>query len=296
MNLLITGAFALKDCERKKLEEMGHEIVFMPQEKDTLPCRAKWVEGIIGNGIFLSHPIENFTSLKFIQLTSAGLDRVPMDYISKKGIKIFNAKGVYSVPMAEFALCGVLNLYKQSRFFYDNQKEKSWQKNRNLLELFEKKVAILGCGSVGSEVAKRFKAFGCEITGFDLVPYQNESFEKMLSLEKMDDMLCDFDILVLTLPLTDETRGMIDEKRLAKMKKGAVIVNISRGGVVDEKALTKALKTNLGGAVLDVFEKEPPENENPLWEMENVIISPHNSFVGEKNHERMFFLILKNLA
>lgn len=138
MNLLVTGAFNCEKNELNILRELGHNVVFMQQENSPLPCEASWVEGIIGNGIFLSHPIQQFTSLKYIQLTSAGFDRVPMDYIEQHGIEIHNARGVYSIPMAEFAICGVLQLYKQSRYFYENQKLCEWKKNRDLFELFEK--------------------------------------------------------------------------------------------------------------------------------------------------------------
>ena len=160
MNLLVTGAVARTEKELAMLRELGHKVVFMQQEKSPLPCDATWVEGIIGNGIFLSHPIEKFTSLRYIQLTSAGFDRVPMDYVKQHGIEIHNARGVYSIPMAEFALCGVLQLYKQSGYFHENQKLHKWEKHRGLLEIFGKNVCIVGCGSVGTECAKRFKAFG----------------------------------------------------------------------------------------------------------------------------------------
>ena len=99
--------------------------------------------------LFLSHPIEKFTNLRYIQLTSAGFDRVPMEYVKVHNIEIRNARGVYSIPMAEFALCGVLQLYKQSRFFMENQKARTWEKHRRLLELSGKTVCIIGCGSVG---------------------------------------------------------------------------------------------------------------------------------------------------
>ena len=121
MKLLVTGAWNCTEEQLKAVENLGHEIFFMQNEKDALPIPHETVEGVIGNGIFLHHDIKTFENLKYIQLTSAGFDRVPLDYISEKNIKIFNARGVYSIPMAEFALCGVLQLYKKSRFFFDNQ-------------------------------------------------------------------------------------------------------------------------------------------------------------------------------
>lgn len=296
MNLLVTGAVARTEKELAMLRELGHKVVFMQQEKDSLPCEAAWVEGIIGNGIFLSHPIEQFTSLRFIQLTSAGFDRVPMDYIKEHGIEIHNAGGVYSIPMAEFAICGVLQLYKQSRFFNKNQSENKWEKHRGLTELYGKQVCIVGCGSVGTECAKRFKAFGCSLVGVDIKPYKNELYDSMLPLNSLDEALMQADVTVLTLPLTEDTRRLINEDRFTAMKHGAMLVNIARGAIIDTDALITALNTHLGGAVLDVFEEEPLRESSPLWDMENVIITPHNSFISDKNNSRLRELVINNLT
>ncbi|WP_148410987.1 NAD(P)-dependent oxidoreductase [Murimonas intestini] len=295
MNLLVTGAFAWTRDELNELKILGHEVIFMQQEKEKLPCSPEWVEGIIGNGIFLSHPIEKFTSLRYIQLTSAGFDRVPMDYVKAHNIQIHNARGVYSIPMAEFAICGVLNLYKQSLFFMKNQEEHQWEKHRGLMELSGKTVCIVGCGSVGTECAKRFKAFGCKVIGIDRVPYASEDFEGMYLLSDLEEKLKCSDVVVLTLPLTEKTYHIMNADKLETMKKGAVLVNIARGAVVDEEALVKVVKNRLAGVVLDVFEGEPLSRTNQLWNMENVIITPHNSFVGDGNHQRMLEVIFRNL-
>ena len=259
-----------------------------------MPCPYEWVEGVICNGLFLFHAIEKFANLKYIQLTSAGFDRVPMEYVEEHQIEIHNARGVYSIPMAEFALFGVLELYKQGRFFMENQKQHRWEKHRELLELNEKRVCIVGCGSVGTECAKRFRAFGCTINGIDLVPRNDKNYEEMFGLDRLEEILTESDIVVLTLPLTDQTRHLIDEVKLKKMKRGAILVNIARGTIVDTDALIGALP-NLGGAVLDVFEEEPLRWGSSLWDMPKVFITPHNSFIGDGNRERLSKLILTNI-
>lgn len=295
MNLLVTGAWNGAKDNIHKLESSGHKVEFMQYEKDMLPCAYEWVEGVVCNGLFLTHPIERFVNLKYIQLTSAGFDRVPMDYIVNHDIEIYNAKGVYSIPMAEFAVSGVLQLYKQSKFFSDNQKQRKWEKHRGLLELDGKTVCIVGCGSVGTECAKRFNAFCCEIIGVDLFPREDSNYNEMLHLDCLDELLPKSDILILTLPLTDETRHILNQKRFDLMKQGSVLVNIARGAVVDTNALINVLDKNLSGAVLDVFEEEPLDITSPLWDKENVILTPHNSFVGENNQKRLTSLILKNI-
>ena len=294
MNLLVTGAWSDgKNCITE-LEAMGHTVVFMQYEKDELPCSYEWVEGVVCNGLFLSHPIGKFTNLRYIQLTSAGFDRVDMDYVKAHGIEIHNARGVYSIPMAEFALSGVLQLYKQAAFFRENQKRHLWEKHRGLLELAGKKVMIVGCGSVGNECAKRFAAFGCEVTGVDLFPREDSLYSKILPLDKLDDTLITADIVVLTLPLSEQTRHLMNDNKLILLKDGAVLVNIARGAIVDTEALIKHID-RLGGAVLDVFEEEPLIDNSPFWGKPNVILTPHNSFVGEGNGERLRENIIKNL-
>lgn len=294
MNLLVTGAWSGAKENIKKLEVLGHQICFMQFEGEKLPCSYEWVEGVICNGLFLTHNIEKFLNLRYIQLTSAGFDRVPMDYVKKKGIKINNARGVYSIPMAEFAILGVLQLYKQAKFFLENQMKPKWEKHRGLLEVYGKRVCIIGCGNVGTECAIRFKAFGCKVIGVDLFPRDDLNYDDMVSLSKLDEQLSVADVIILTLPLTENTKYIMNRERFAILKKTSVIVNISRGAVVDMEALIEVLPT-LGGAVLDVFEEEPLDNENPLWHMRNVIITPHNSFVGDGNKDRMTKVVFERL-
>lgn len=291
MKLLVTGAWSEAEKHFGELGEMGHSVVFMQNESDNLPCDAKEVEGVVCNGLFLHHGIEQFTNLKFIQLTSAGLDRVPLEYTAAHGISVYNARGVYSKPMAEFAICGVLQLYKRSGFFYNNKLSRKWKKRRDIYELDGKRVLIVGCGSVGSECAKRFKAFGCEVSGVDLKPYESEYFSDISGLDCLNERLSLSDIVVLTLPLTAETKGLFDESRFEKMKEGAVFVNIARGAIADERALSVALDKKLFGAVLDVFEEEPLPPESELWGKENVILTPHVSFLGDLNGERFWHVV-----
>ena len=296
MKLLITGAFSLTEKQFNIIANMGHEIVFMQNEADPLPCPYGDVEGVICNGLFLHHQIEKFCNLRYIQLTSAGFDRMPMDYVQQKSIKIFNARGVYSIPMAEFALGGVLFLYKNFQFFAENQKLHRWQKHRELKELFDKNVLIIGAGNVGVECAKRFSLMGCKVFGADIVSFSSEYFKEIFTMKELQVPLSNADIVVLTLPLTNETRNLFSTDLFSKMKDGAVLVNIARGAIVNTNDLVAALKTKLGGAVLDVFEEEPLGEDNELWDMKNVVVTPHNSFVGEGNKKRLFELIINNLV
>lgn len=296
MKLLLTGAFKYTDEQIEYIKSLGHKIVFIQDERGKINFDVSDVEGVICNGLFLYNDIEQFGSLKYIQLTSAGLDRVPIDYVNEHCIKIYNARGVYSVPMAEFALTGILELIKQSRFFYENQKKCVWEKSRTLGELSGKTALIVGAGNIGAEVAKRLKAFDVTVIGVDITNDERPYFDKVELLDNLDEQLKNADIVVLTLPLMDSTRGMFNKSKFDLMKNSAIFVNIARGPLVVEKDLIKALEDKkISGAVLDVFDKEPLDANSPLWKMDNVILTPHNSFVGENNNKRMFDVIISNL-
>ena len=295
MNLLITGAWRHTPEQISALLAMGYSVTEMPDERGDLPCDPSTVDAVICNGLFLYHPIESFTALKLVQLTSAGLDRVPLAYMRERGITVYNARGVYSVPMAEFALSAVLRFYKESAFFAANQRECRWEKSRGLRELWGKTVCIVGCGSVGTECAKRFAAMGCEVIGIDAFPREDESYTAMLPVTALRAALVSADVVILTLPLTEESYHVMGRAELAAIPDGGVLVNIARGGVLDTESLLGETKSGRLYAALDVFEEEPLPADHPLWDIPNVTVTPHNSFVGGGNARRLWAIIQKNL-
>ena len=295
MNLLITGALQNAEQYIKDFSEQGHSVLFCKNENEKLPCEYSWVEGAICNGLFQHHSIDKFTSLKFLQLTSAGFDRVPMDYINKSKISIYNAKGVYSIPMAEDVVLKTLELFRKSSLFFRQQREHIWKKNRDLMEIFGKRAVVLGCGAVGLEIAKRLKSFGMVVVGVDILDVDNDCIDTFCHYDNMDDVLKTADVVIITLPLTEQTYKMFNRKRFAVLKKTAMLINVSRGKIIDQDALLSALKNNeLQGIAFDVFDEEPLSEESCLWDMDNVIITPHNSFVGDGNYVRMYELIMNN--
>lgn len=294
MNVLVTGAFPLNSEELAELKAAGHLVSVHPDERAPVEHPERY-EAVVCNGLFLYNPIAGFTNLRLIQLTSAGLDRVPLDYIRAHGIELRNAAGVYSVPMAEFAVCGILQLYKQSRFFSKNQARHKWEKHRGLLELSGKRVCILGCGDVGRETARRLRAFGCRVTGVNRTVRALPEFDAVLPLDRLPEAAAACDILVCCIALTPETRGIVGKQIFDCLHSDAIFVNIARGALADAAALTAWLQSG-GHAVLDVFEEEPLPENSPLWDMENVILTPHNSFVGDGSRERLWARIRENLA
>lgn len=296
MILLITEAFKYSEAQKKAIENLGYTIVDMPQEKGPLPVDASSIDAIICNGLFLHHDIKQFSKLQLIQLTSAGLDRVPLEYINAHNITLYNARGVYSIPMAEWTILRILESYKSLQHFNDSQNSKTWEKLRTIKELSGANVAIIGAGNVGSEIAHRLSAFGTKIVGYDIRIFSTSEFDEIRLISRFKEDVSAFDIIILTAPLTEQTRNLIDSSTLESMKDSAMIVNVSRGGVIDEDALVCALKEHPQMcAALDVFNIEPLPEHSALWDLNNVKISPHNSFVSEKNQTRLFNVIYSNL-
>lgn len=296
MKILLTGAFKCSEEQLNIIKALGHEIVFVQDERKPLNIDVTEIEAVVCNGLFLYNDISKFKILKFIQLTSAGLDRVPLNFIQEHSIQIFNAKGVYSIPMAEWVVLKILEIYKDTRHFYNAQSEHHWLKKRGLLELTGRTAAIIGFGSVGNETAKRLKAFDVNVVGVDIRRMEYEFIDEAYMIDDIDVVLNKSDIIILTLPLTGQTHHLFNRDRFTAMKDDSVLINVSRGGLVDEVALVEALQSGkFRGVALDVFEQEPLQECSPLWNYENVIITPHNSFVSDRVNDRLFKLILENL-
>ena len=297
MKLLLTGAFKYTEEQLNILRGCGFEITYVQNELEKLTEDCSQFDAVVCNSLFLHNPVEEFTSLKAVQLTSAGFNRAPVGYLASKGIALYNARGVYSAPMAEWAILKILEIYKHSAVFSAQQKNKIWQKHRDLMELVDKRVLIVGTGSVGLECAKRLKAFDAQVIGADIYDSNSPFIDEFYPMEALTKVLPTADVVILTLPLNDKTRGLFSKEVLALMKDDSVLVNASRGAIIDETALTDILRDGkFMGVALDVFEEEPLSPESPLWTMDRVLITPHNSFVSDGNSKRMFALIYKNLT
>lgn len=296
MKLLLTGAFSYTSEQIKELEEIVGEVIYIKDERNKITRDVSEVDIVVCNSLFLYNPIENFKQLKFIQLTSAGFDRIPMDYIKSSNIQVKNAKGVYSVPMAEWAILMILQLYKKSRIFNQLQSSHNWIKQDDLLELRDKTAIIVGFGNVGREIAKRLRPFDVYIIGIDLCIIETNLADEFYLYEDIDKVINRADILILALGLTKKNYHFLNKVRLAKLNRNCILINVSRGALIDESAMTRALEDKkILGAGLDVFEEEPLSSQSPLWDLENVIITPHNSYLSDKTRNRLYDLITNNI-
>ena len=217
-------------------------------------------------------------NLKAVGRAGVGVDNVDVDAATARGIVVMNTPGGNTISTAEHAFSLLVSVARKIPQADASVKCGKWdRKSFQGVELNGKTLAILGMGRIGTEVAKRALAFGMRVLAYD--PYLSEARAKTLQvelIENLEDALPHADFVTMHMPLTDETKHMLNAPRLAKLKKGARIVNCARGGLIDEKALADALASgHVAGAAIDVFEQEPPTEDNPLRNAPNIVFTPH---------------------
>lgn len=280
----------------KDITDLGFDVIYIDERQITNSVETEDVEVLICYNPFENLDIKRLKNLKWIQLSSIGIDQAPLNYINKKGIILTNNKGGYSIPMGEWIILKILEIYKNSNYFYQRQQEKKWKFSTKVFELYGKTVSFLGTGTIAKEGAKRLSGFGVKVYGLNTKGNDTEYFDKCYSIEDFDEMLSISDVVVCTIPYTDKTHHLLNEEKMDKMKTGTILINVSRGSIIDEEALVKKVKeVKFMGVALDVFEKEPLPEDSPLWTLDNVYITPHNSWISEMGNERRFKNIYENM-
>jgi len=246
------------------------------------------------NGIHKGNIIQ-CRKLKWLFSFSAGIEKLPFDEMKEMGIKVTNTRGIHASQMAEQTIGIMISFSRKLFVAYRNQMNRKWDQTILVEELTDKTLCIIGAGSIGSEIARRAKIFGMKTIGIRKNPEWVEGLDDVRRLNKLHLSLSDADYAVLVTPLTPETFHLIGAPEFSAMKKSTVFINISRGDTVDEEALVEALKNRtIAGAGLDVFHEEPLPPESPLWDMENVIITPHNAGISPHYTERAMGLFVES--
>ena len=238
--------------------------------------------------------ISKMKNLKYIQLGSTGFDQVPKDKIINRDILLCNNKGGYSIPIAEWIVSTILQIYKNTKAFYGKQLKKQWICDYSVSEIYGRRIGFLGTGTLALESAKRLKAFGVEIWGCNTDGRSIKYFDKCFSTDDMDEIFKNCDVVVSTIPSTKQTYNIVNKDKFELMKEGASLINVGRGKILDEEDLLK-YASKFRAVALDVFQEEPLSENSKLWELDNIIITPHNSWVSEQNLIRSFNLFYNNL-
>ena len=235
-----------------------------------------------------NHCLKEGDSLRWIQSWSAGVNSLPLTELEARNITITSANGVHSFPISETIFALMLSLTRNIHKYVRNQSSKTWHHANIKLEIHNKTIGIIGVGAIGKETAKLAKAFGMKVLGVRHSGRSEVFVDEMYKQDHLNTVLPQCDYVVVTVPLTDHTNQMFGSEQFALMKPSAYFINIGRGETVKEKDLVKALQDQqIAGAGLDVFAAEPLPESRPLWDLENVIITPHTSGATEHYNERV---------
>ncbi|WP_270180614.1 phosphoglycerate dehydrogenase [Alkalihalobacillus sp. CinArs1] len=268
----------------------GYEVVRKagPHSEEDLITYLEGVEVLlVGTDHISKKVIQNAKELKVISKYGVGIDNIDCEAARKCGIEVLNTPGVNTEAVADYAFGLMLSLSRHiARSHFELVQEGTWNKTVGV-EIFGKTLGLMGLGSIGAAVAKRAKGFNMNVIAYDPFPNEQLAQELGVTLVSLEDVIRESDIVSMHLPLTKETRYMIDCNRLKKMKKNCLLINTARGGVINELHLYEALRDGeIKGAALDVFEEEPPTN-SPLFELDNVILTPHNAAASVEAVQRM---------
>ena len=299
--LLVTPTSYGKNDQRLKteLEALVGEVVYNPTGKpltsDQLVELLPGMDGYIaGLDVIDANALKAADKLKVIARYGVGFDNVDLAAAKEKGIVVTNTPGANSVSVAELALGLMLALARQIPEAVDAVHQGKWPRYSGV-SLEGKTIGILGLGAIGKQLARRLSGFDCSILAYD--PFADSAFAKdhAIDLASMDAVIARSDFLSLHLPLLPETRGIVNDDFLGKMKKGSYLVNTSRGEAINEEALLRALQSgHLKGAGLDAFSVEPPDPSNPLLALPNVIATPHLGAQTDGATSNMGWLAMKD--
>jgi phosphoglycerate dehydrogenase-like enzyme len=241
--------------------------------------------------------VQAASRLRWIHSTAAGVDQLLHPEVVQRDIIVTDSSGIHAEPITEHVLAVMLAFARRLPTAIRQQVARRWERAPVIgEELWGRTVGILGLGSIGRELAARCQSFGMRVIGTKRTPQAVPHVDRVLPPGGLDEVLRAADYLVIVLPLTAETRGLIGARELGLMRRGAYLINVARGAIVQEAALIEALRRGqLRGAALDVFEQEPLPQDSPLWQMEEVLLTPHVSGAAPDYYDRAMPLFCENL-
>ena len=276
---------------RDRLPDYDVRLAETPDEERELITDAPVVAGTtVDTGL-----IDRAESLRLFACSYAGYGHLPMDVFEERGIAVTTASGVHGPNIAEHVLGFILALCRRHHEGWRRQQRREWRAYETR-ELAGSTVTVVGLGALGSAVVERLEGFDVETIGIRHSPEKGGPTDEVYGTDSLHEALARTDHLVLAVPLTDSTRGMIGEEELTTLPPDATVINVARGPVIDTDALVSALRSNaIGGAGLDVTDPEPLPEDHPLWGFENVLITPHNSGHTPEYYERLADIVAENL-
>ncbi|MFE5323020.1 D-2-hydroxyacid dehydrogenase [Paenibacillus sp. NPDC056579] len=294
--IVCVHALTDEQVERIRQTAPGWELVH-GKEKELWIGHLKDAEIVVDwKDVCKTECLQPDSKLRWVQNWGAGVDRMPLGELAERGIWLTNASGVHAFPISETILAMMLGFTRKLHLSIRHQLKSEWKGTGTLGEIHGKTMGIIGVGAIGEETARLGKAFGMQVLGVRRSGRPSEFVDRMYDNDGLDAVLEQSDYVVVTVPATDESRHMFGRRQFERMKPTAMYINIGRGATTDTEALIDALQNGtIAGAGLDVYEQEPLPDSSPLWQMDNVIMTPHNSGSTDQYNERAFEIFLHNL-
>ena len=287
----------------QRLEQRFPDIRFTHATDDDARARGLANCDVAYTWIMSPQEVAKAEQLRWVHTSAVAVETLALTELFARGVIVSNSRGVQATPIAEHVLAVMLALAKRLPAILEAQRDHRWVQNDLVGDrlpwlLRGRTLGVIGVGTIGSEVALLGKAFGMHVLGMrrragrDRVP----GVDELLSYSELDLLLARADVIVIAAPLTPETTNMIGARQIARMKRGAVLINVGRARIVDHVALTEALRTgHVGGAALDVFHEEPLPAGDPLWSAPNAILTPHTSGFRQGHWDEVIDLFAENL-
>lgn len=260
-----------EDLTVRAAETNDHAVELLPDADALIINPSSWQDTLL----------DGLSEGDWVQATSTGYSAFPVEEFEARGITFTNATGNYGSPVADHVFALTLGLARGIPAFIDSQRQKEWNRSQGgeLIDLDGRTMTVVGMGDIGESVARRGQAFGIDVYGTKRNPDDYDGClpdDRVLASGEFGSVIEETELLALTVPLTDETKHLVDRETFERLPDTALLINVARGPVVDQEALIDALETGqIAGAGLDVFDEEPLPESSPLWEFENVIITPH---------------------
>ena len=304
MKIVVLDGYTLNQGERdwEELNELGEVTVHDRTEPDEVIRRAEGAEVVLTNKVVLDRStIEHLPDLKYIGVLATGYNIIDLNAARERGIVVTNIPAYSTDSVVQMAFAHILNITLRVGHYAHEVHNGVWSaqpdfsyRDTPLIELKGKRIGLVGFGHIGQAMAKVALAFGMKVV---VCPHKMDTkLPKEYEKAKLNDVFSTCDIVSLHCPLTSETKEMVNSFRLSLMKQGAILINTGRGGLIDEKALERALLSGkLLGAGLDVLSSEPPSPGNPLLKLNNCFITPHIAWATHEARERLMAQVVENL-
>lgn len=289
MKIVFLDEYSLSSCDLSPIKALGEYVGYhKTYTEEEVIERAKGAQVVISNKVLISRrAMEQLPDLRLICVAATGMNNVDLVAAKELGIEVKNAVGYSTHAVAETTLCSVLSLYRRVVYYDRYVKSPEGYSKEDVpfyfgmptRQLWRKRWGVIGLGNIGREVARLASAFGCEVAYASTSgAVREEEYER----KELDELLEWADVVTIHCPLNDKTRGLIGGRELRKMRRGVVIVNVARGGIIDEEALVEAIDNEwVAGAAIDVYEREPMPSSSPLLRCKNpdkLLLSPHNAW------------------